>query len=302
MIRKGFVLFFPMEGAGHFRIVGILPDARGEDDVYGFDDVEPLIKKDIATPVEFTEMNWFSTYKVHSRMANAFRVDRSFILGDAAHIHTPAGGQGMNTGIQDAYNLAWKLAGTIRGELKADVLDTYNSERSANAKRLLGTTDRIFDFMSGVNPFWNFLRLNFFPLLIRLMAKNRFFQRRIFPLLSQTGIHYRDSALTLKSSLGKLKAGDRMHYFVFSNGRNIFSYLQDTQFKLLFFGEGEPNIPGIEKLKLKMVVHSFREIPVSLFGKARDFYILLRPDNHICYIGYDVEECLRGMGRWWIDR
>src|SRR5690606_27396723 len=139
------VLFFPMEGKGHYRIIGILPDAtEAQVAEMTFSDVEKPITEQIRVPVHFNAINWFSHYKVHSRMANRFRLGRCFILGDAAHIHTPAGGQGMNTGIQDAYNLAWKLAYSLRNQNEI-LLESYNSERTANARRLLKTTDRMFD-------------------------------------------------------------------------------------------------------------------------------------------------------------
>lgn len=291
MIKKGFILFFPMEGAGHYRIVGILPEHKNTIPEYKFSDIDHIIKQQIISPVDFEEVRWFSTYKVHSRKANSFMKGRCFIAGDAAHIHTPAGGQGMNTGIQDAYNLAWKIACTIRGEVNAEVLKTYNTERIANAKHLLQTTDRMFDIMSGVNRFWNFLRLSFFPLFLTLISKSKFVKRQIFPLLSQIGIAYPDSYLTLKSSIGKVKAGERMHYFVFSDGKQIFRYLTEPVFKLLYFGSNNINIPLSNGVKIKMTFFSFKEIPTSVFGNATDFYILLRPDNHISYIGKDINKC-----------
>jgi hypothetical protein len=292
MIKKGFVLFFPMEGEGHYRIVGILPDAKDNDADFKFEDVEQTIKTKIITPVEFEKLQWFSTYKVHSRKANAFMKGRCFIAGDAAHIHTPAGGQGMNTGIQDAYNLAWKMAYSLKNEVNPEVLKTYNTERTGNAKHLLQTTDRMFDLMSGVNSFWNFLRLNFFPGLLGLITKSELAKKRIFPLISQTGITYPDSFLTLKSSIRKVKAGDRMPYFVFSNNKDIFSYLNDASFKLLFFGnEKENRSSEFSNASLEIKPASFNEIPKHIFGKATNFYVLLRPDNHISYIGKDINKC-----------
>ena len=94
-------------------------------------------------PLDITSVKWFSVYRVHSRRVDKFRDNRCFLAGDAAHIHTPAGGQGMNTGIGDAYNLAWKMAFVLRGKLPESILDTYNTERLENAKRLLGN-DRPF--------------------------------------------------------------------------------------------------------------------------------------------------------------
>jgi 2-polyprenyl-6-methoxyphenol hydroxylase-like FAD-dependent oxidoreductase len=297
MIKKGFILFFPMEGTGHYRIVGILPEYESTKE-YQFSDIESDIKQQIISPVDFEVLQWFSTYKVHSRKVDSFMKGRCFIAGDAAHIHTPAGGQGMNTGIQDVYNLAWKLAYVIRGEMNSGILETYNTERTANAKRLLQTTDRIFDIMSGVNRFWNFLRLNFFPVLISLISKSRLVNRQIFPLLSQTGIAYPDSHLTLKSSIGKMRAGDRIHYFVFSDGRHIFSYLTEPVFKLLYFGNNHISNPISNSTKLKITFIAFKELPSSVFGKASNFFILLRPDNHISYIGKEFNRCLELLNKF----
>jgi 2-polyprenyl-6-methoxyphenol hydroxylase-like FAD-dependent oxidoreductase len=288
MIKKGFVLFFPMEGDGHYRVIGVLPEDRTEDEIE-FDSIAPGIKEQIITPVDFEKVRWFSSYKVHSRKADAFMKGRCLIAGDAAHIHTPAGGQGMNTGIQDAYNLAWKIAYTLKEGVSTEILKTYDSERAENAKHLLQTTDRMFDIMSGANRFWNFVRLTFFPTLLRWITKSELLKKKIFPLLSQIGIAYPNSSLTIKSSVGKVKAGDRMHYFVFSNGTQIFQYLAEPAFKLLYFGDG--NKKDFSDVKLKLTNYSFQEIPKNIFGGEKDFYILLRPDNHISYIGKDLSQC-----------
>ena len=88
-----------------------------------------------------TRVNWFSTYRVHHRVADQFRKGRAFLLGDAAHIHSPVGGQGMNTGIGDAVNLAWKLAAVLQGRAGSAILDSYEPERIAFARRL-GRDDR----------------------------------------------------------------------------------------------------------------------------------------------------------------
>ena len=154
--------------------------------------------------------------------------DRCFIAGDAAHIHTPAGGQGMNTGIQDAYNLAWKLAFSIRYKANAIVLESFNTERLENARHLLQTTDRMFDILAGTNKFWNFIRLQIFPKLVHFVSGNSVLNKAIFPLISDTGITYPKSQLTVKSSVG-----DRMPYFVFSDGCKIFDYLSEPCFKIL---------------------------------------------------------------------
>ena len=94
--------------------------------------------------IDVDEVNWFSTYHVHHRVAAHFRQGRAFLLGDAAHVHSPVGGQGMNTGIGDAVNLAWKLAAVVHQRMHASILDSYEPERIAFARRLVETTDRAF--------------------------------------------------------------------------------------------------------------------------------------------------------------
>jgi len=292
LIKKGFVLFFPMEGKDHYRVVGILPEATDANDSLRFEDIENSIKQQIVSQVDFEEVNWFSTYKVHSRKANSFENGRCFIAGDAAHIHTPAGGQGMNTGIQDAYNLAWKMALTIRQEADPEILHSYNSERSENAKHLLQTTDKMFDIMAGTTGFLNFIRLHVFPLMAGLITKSAVVKKRIFPLISQTGISYPNSTLTITSAVGKVKAGDRMPYFTFANGRHIFDYIKEPAFKILWFGDSAKNkTPELNNVKIKPLIYSFTEIPVALFKDETNFYVLLRPDNHISYIGKDASVC-----------
>ena len=292
LIQKGFVLFFPMEGQNHYRVIGILPD-KTEDDEFTFEDIQDSIKKDIVIPIQFNELKWFSSYKVHSRKADAFQKGNCFIIGDAAHIHTPAGGQGMNTGIQDAYNLAWKLAYKINYNVNQNVVESYNSERTENAKRLLNTTDRMFDFLTGTNVFWNFLRLHIFPYFMRFVSKSPSLNKFFFPLLSQIGIAYPNSSLTIPGKLGKVKSGDRMPYFVFSDSKTIYDYIGIPAFKILFFGtEDNADYSRLHNLKFKVETLAFDQCPKKNFGAATNFYVLLRPDNHISYIGNDFESCL----------
>jgi hypothetical protein len=96
----------------------------------------------------------------------------------------------------------------------------------------------MFDIMAGTNPFRNFLRLQVVPIIMSFISSRPVFNRRVFPLISQTGIAYPHSTLTIKSQIEKIKAGDRMPYFVFSDGKEIFDYLEEPVFKLLFFGSG----------------------------------------------------------------
>src|SRR5437016_12857428 len=108
--REGFHLFFPMRGTDHWRLVGILPPhLRGRDDLT-FEEVTPSVRQQAGTALSFEACTWLSTYRIHHRRAPRFRHRRCFLLGDAAHIHSPVGPQGMTAGLQDASSLACELA------------------------------------------------------------------------------------------------------------------------------------------------------------------------------------------------
>mgnify|MGYP003574991973 CR=1 FL=1 len=292
MVEKGFALFFPMEGERHYRVIGTVPDALATKSDIVFTDISPLLKEQMKVDIDFTEEYWFSTYKVHSRLAESFGKGRCFIAGDAAHIHTPAGGQGMNTGIQDAYNLAWKMAFVLKGKAAESLLETYSDERKANAINLLNTTDRLFDIFAGRGILTNFFRQNILPLILKLVTSTVFLNRFIFPTLSQIGINYFHSRLTLKSKVGNVAAGDRMPWFKI-NERSIYDDLKEPTCKLLYFGNGTA-----QKSEFGDITQLSINIIPEIFGNQTEFYIILRPDNYISYIGNDwgkINEALEKM-------
>ena len=131
----------------------------------GADDLH-LVQLAAPLQLKVTAVNWFSSYRVHHRVAAHFAHGRAFLLGDAAHIHSPAGGQGMNTGIGDAINLAWKLATVLKGDADARLLDSYEAERIVFARRLVATTDRGFSFATSDGPIANVVRTRLAPLLL----------------------------------------------------------------------------------------------------------------------------------------
>ena len=129
LAKKGFAGFFPMPEPNRYRIIGNLPDLPGKKDDLVLEDILPYIDEISGSSINLAHNYWFTTYRLHHRMAAQFRQQRVFLIGDAAHIHSPVGGQGMNTGLQDAYNLAWKLAGVVNKRIKETVLDSYAAER-----------------------------------------------------------------------------------------------------------------------------------------------------------------------------
>ena len=159
--------------------------------------------------IDIGRVNWFSTYRVHHRVADRFRMRRAFLVGDAAHIHSPVGGQGMNTGIGDAVNLAWKLAAVLHGRADASLLDSYEPERSAFARRLVATTDQAFTGVTSDGPIAQLVRLRIVPILFPLITKFSSIRRSMFRIVSQTAVNYRGSPLS-EGQAGAVHGGDRL--------------------------------------------------------------------------------------------
>jgi hypothetical protein len=148
-------------------------------------------------------------------MAEKFSDGRCFLIGDAAHIHSPVGGQGMNTGLQDAYNLGWKLAAVINGQIRETILISYAIERMPVAKDLLNTTDRIFNQITSRSWLSGLFKRYIMPNVLNLVWKNEKLRRFFFKRVSQTGINYRDSKINLQlghAHATHIKAGDRLPY------------------------------------------------------------------------------------------
>lgn len=207
---------FPMKGEHVARLIGtVRPESEPHLDQLGWNDVSKEAIERLGMSVD--RINWFSTYKVHHRVAEHFRRDRAFLVGDAAHIHSPVGGQGMNTGIGDAVNLAWKLAGVIRRRADEKLLNTYEPERSAFAQRLVATTDRGFTFVTRDGFLARRVRLEIVPRIIPLLLQRPMFRRFMFRTISQTMLNYRHSPLS-EGKTGSIVAGDRLPWVVVENG------------------------------------------------------------------------------------
>src|SRR5689334_13318286 len=194
--RRGFHLVFPMRGTDHWRIVGILPPhLRGRDDLT-FEETIPTLRHEVGPELSFQACNWYSTYRIHHRRAARFHDRRCFLLGDAAHIHSPVGAQGMNTGLQDAYNLAWKLALVISGRARTGLLDSYETERIPVADRLLRTTDRAFGLVVSDGWLGGIFRTRVLAKVLAFAMSRGRLQQLAFRTISQIGIRYPESPLS----------------------------------------------------------------------------------------------------------
>src|SRR6201996_117037 len=177
-----FVAIFPLAGQGRARLIGTVRDERAKRaDALSFADISDHAIGQMQVTVD--QVNWFSTYHVHHRVTQQFRKGRAFLAGDAAHIHSPAGGQGMNTGIGDAINLAWKLAAVVKGRAPATLLDSYEAERIGFARRLVATTDQAFTLATSQGGFAAFVRTHLvpiiFPVIFKFEAVRRFAFRTV---------------------------------------------------------------------------------------------------------------------------
>ncbi|HZV97997.1 MAG TPA: FAD-dependent monooxygenase [Methylophilaceae bacterium] len=294
LARNSGIAFFPMPGENRYRIVGAFPEdfAKDEGEIL-YEEIEQRIKAEAGITLDISRVNWFSTYKVHTRHVEKFSAGRGFLAGDSAHIHTPAGGQGMNTGIQDAYNLAWKLAFVLRGKADAKLLETYNEERLPNAERLLKTTDRMFNLVSSPSWLLSFMRTSVVPPLAKHILGLKAVRTRFFPFISQIGISYRQSSLSRHGADEgfAVKAGDRMPYFLIDDA-SIYDRLRESAFHLIVFSDDADQYRGaIENLQgryaslldCQVIALSWRIL--DIFGTDLPFVVLLRPDNHLAFIG-----------------
>ncbi|MBE9137308.1 FAD-dependent monooxygenase [Nodosilinea sp. LEGE 07088] len=250
---SGDIALFPLPPRDRFRIISTLPSNSAQEDPT-VEDFKVLLQENFPVGLEVTDPAWFTPYRIHSRSVEQFKVGRVFFVGDAAHVHTPVGGQGMNTGLQDAHNLAWKLAAVLKGELPASVLDSYHAERHPVAQRLLSTTDRIFQAVSEQTPWASFFRAHLFAPLVILITHLPGVKQRFFPIVAQTGIRYEDGYFIQGQTENLPKdapaPGERWPYLTFDQaGKALTSYgLLDYAYHHLFLFCANPAMAEIAAL------------------------------------------------------
>jgi 2-polyprenyl-6-methoxyphenol hydroxylase-like FAD-dependent oxidoreductase len=272
-----FLAIFPLKGKGHARLIGTVADEGADPETLTFDDVSRAAIEGMKLRIE--AVNWFSTYRVHHRVADSFRKGRAFIVGDAAHIHSPAGGQGMNTGLGDAINLAWKLAAVLQGRAQDDLLDTYQTERRAFAVRLVATTDQVFTVATSPGRFAQVVRTQIFPVVVGLAVRLTAVRTLMFRLISQIGIAYRRSALSAGSA-GRVQGGERMPWVETASGDN-YEGLDPGSWHVEVHGEVRQNLKDWCAMN-GVVLHPHRwTAAAEKAGLQRNAAYLLRPDGYV---------------------
>jgi FAD binding domain len=283
--RTDFLALFPLKGQGRVRFVGtIREDSEHQHEDLAWGDVSKSVIDWIH--IDVGRVNWFSTYRVHHRVADRFRQGRAFLLGDAAHIHSPVGGQGMNTGIGDAVNLAWKLAAVLHGQANAAILDSYEPERIAFARRLVATTDQAFTGVTSEGAIARVLRLHIVPFLIPSLFASRAARRFLFRTVSQTSVNYRTSTLS-QGRAGRLHGGDRLPWVkTSSNGLDCdnFMPLKSLNWQVQVYGNAGPEIRAIcAQRRLPLHIFSWRP-GMGRSGLRRDAVYLVRPDGYVTMV------------------
>lgn len=268
-----FLAFFPMVQPGRHRVIGMITSGAAE--AAAFEKVRPELEANGLARVE--QLHWFSTYRVHHRVADRFQQGRAFILGDAGHVHTPVGGQGMNTGLGDASNLAWKLAEALHGRPAA--LGSYEAERRPFALSLVGTTDRVFTAVVSPSALARWVRLSVIPKVLPLVTRLSAVRRLLFLSVSQTRLHYPDSPLSAGKA-GKVSGGMRLPWVRLGEGSN-FDALRTLSWQLHVYGSPGPEVlswSARRGLRLHVFPHSGQ---AARAGLAEDALYLVRPDGYV---------------------
>lgn len=271
-------------------------------------DLEMEFKKASHLDLKFSDPAWVTAYHVHHRTVDRMRCGNVFLLGDAAHIHSPVGAQGMNTGIQDANNLAWKLkAALLHPSFADELLETYQMERLPIAKHLINFTDRIFSAAVNQKKLFLMGRNLMLPLIGKFLMNVPKGRRYMFRFISQLNIHYHSNLVSRSNAIRILQAGERAP----NNRLNRNVSLHDL-FKGYEYHAVAVKKTSFNDLEVRRVYDHMEELGISnvhfLRGDekndgysiqvGKDFFecwgveeqglFIIRPDGYIGYCGNEV--------------
>lgn len=257
-LQGGFLGICPLPHTEDFQLAAGFADPSAEPDL-SLDGIRKLVAtRTHLSADDVTEVRWASDFRPRAAMADRFRDGRVFLAGDAAHVHSPAGGQGLNTSVQDAYNLGWKLAAVLRGSAPAALLDSYEAERMPVAAQMLGLS-------TGVHRG----------------------EVRRGAATQQLGLGYRDSALAVETRPdlpeGALRAGDRAPDGTRA-GIRLFDAFRGPHWTLLTVGTDTevPDLPGTRTVRFP----AYEAYGTGVF--------LVRPDGYVGWAG----ESARGLAEY----
>ncbi len=278
-----FLAVFPLDEGRHARLIGTVEEKDADAGSLRFEELNDLAVRHLG--IEVRSVNWFSTYRVHHRVAERFRRGRAFILGDAAHIHSPAGGQGMNTGIGDAINLAWKLRAVLSGMPADDgasdrLLASFEEERIAFARKLVRTTDQAFGLATSDGRIAQFVRTRLVPLVMPLATALEPVREFMFRTVSQIMINYRGAYLS-QGEAGHIHGGDRLPWIDLGDDRSNYSGFRNIGWQVHVYGyAGHALEDWCDRNAVPLHVFPWKTACEDA-GLARDAVYLLRPDTYV---------------------
>lgn len=197
---EGIVATIPLPGGEHRLILDVPQEMASRDTDVGFDQVRAIVDSRGLEWLRAYDPTWVATFRIHRRIVPSFRAGRVFLAGDAAHIHSPVGGQGMNLGVQDAFNLAWKLALVTRGAGRPILLDSYQAERHPIAAATISGTDLATRVVTLRNPVAQTLRNH----LATFLSSLEVVQHRLTRAVSGLVLNYRRSPIVAEHRAGLL--------------------------------------------------------------------------------------------------
>jgi 2-polyprenyl-6-methoxyphenol hydroxylase-like FAD-dependent oxidoreductase len=202
--EEGLAAIFPL-GGGYHRLVVVLLNEPSDREP-SLQECQTIIDRRLQGAPRLSDLRWSSYFHVNSRRVEKLRAGRVFVAGDASHVHSPAAGQGMNTGIQESINLTWKVALVMRREADDVLLDTYEEERQPIEKQVLFGTDLVFGVIGAQNGFRAFFSDHVAPLFDNMELVQDPMRR----FVSELAVEYRSSSFSLEQRLeGGLRAGER---------------------------------------------------------------------------------------------
>jgi 2-polyprenyl-6-methoxyphenol hydroxylase-like FAD-dependent oxidoreductase len=290
-----FLAIFPMKGQGKARLVGTVRDEREHGDKLQFTDVSDRAIRNMKLTLQ--KVNWFSTYHVHHRVTDHFRDRRVFLLGDAAHIHSPAGGQGMNTGIGDAINLAWKLSAVTTGMAVDKLLDSYELERMPFARKLVATTDRAFTLATAEGRIADFVRTRIVPIVIPMLFGFSAARKYLFRAVSQATVEYRHSPLS-RGAAGGIRGGDRLPWA--PAPVDNFDSLREPRWQVHVYGVAKQDVSAwCNKHDIPLHQYAWHDKQAAA-GFAKDALYLIRPDAYVALA--DPGQSLVSLNRYFAEQ
>lgn len=260
-------LFFaiPLPGEERFRVV-MEEEEPPDDTELTLEDFQAALDQRGPGNATLSDPGWITPFRVNARRASTYRVGRAFIAGDAAHIHSPTGGLGLNTGMQDGYNLAWKLGLVVRGLAEPTLLDSYEAERTPVADAVLGLAGRLTTMLTLTNPVAQQLRNHLMPVLSGLGAV----QHQIAVQDAQLSIEYDSSPIVSEYHQGRFgrvrfgggpKAGDRAPdsgplQTADGSAVRVYDLLRGVHHTLVLFGGPEPDAASwLDLITIEQAAH-----------------------------------------------